>query len=456
MKKSLIFAFLLLCSSLLFAAYNSLGIPDSAEIRQGLLESWFQAPIESLRAKIPEIYTNDIGQKFQVRMEEGESTFNIFVSPQNKINVDVYTDSGIKIEEQYVYPGDAQGAFVVIRDKASGKTLRIRYYFLKNSEVYIQFSPYGKLALTDLIIFGNYAARGVSTGIPFERYYYSSFQEVMKTTKNVLPWDYVLANPDDYHSIQQMIAVIKEKLPLILFTEDAMYDEYNQLVQISNGKTFESQSDLQNQNENKKLFLSSAGFVKWIADGLVEPIAGSQLKREPLITETVKVKDTGYQGILSQKYSLFFALDWIRNLASALVSVYSGQTYLFSNSGVDVNINPFASAITETGVENIVTFIENSGYTIEVLKSMLYVLAATEPGTFYFGAIRGTDRTVKPEVMAFNECVAFFPYFLNDGAFDCAVFMNGRQMTLENFCMYYPDTFVYLTRVKSSENFFPQ
>ena len=103
MKKSLIFAFLLLCSSFLFAAYNSLGIPDSAEIRQGLLESWFHSPIESLRAKVPEIYTNDIGQKFQVRMEEGESTFNIFVSPQNKIKVDVYTDSGVKEEEQYVY-----------------------------------------------------------------------------------------------------------------------------------------------------------------------------------------------------------------------------------------------------------------------------------------------------------------------------------------------------------------
>ena len=102
MKKSLIFAFLLLCSSFLFAAYNSLGIPDSAEIRQGLLESWFHSPIESLRAKVPEIYTNDIGQKFQVRMEEGESTFNIFVSPQNKIKVDVYTDSGVKEEEQYV------------------------------------------------------------------------------------------------------------------------------------------------------------------------------------------------------------------------------------------------------------------------------------------------------------------------------------------------------------------
>ena len=178
--------------------------------------------------------------------------------------------------------------------------------------------------------------------------------------------------------------------------------------------------------------------------------------REPLIKETVSVKDNGRQGVLSQKYDLFFSLNWVRNLASAVVSVYSGKTYLFNQSGVDVTINPFASSITDKGVANTVTFVENSGHTVKVLNSLLYVLAATEPGTLYFGAIRGTDRTITPEIMAFNECAAFFPYFQDDGGFACTVFMNGREMTLENFCYYYADDFVYLTRVKSSEQFFPQ
>ena len=31
-----------------------------------------------------------------------------------------------------------------------------------------------------------------------------------------------------------------------------------------------------------------------------------------------------------------------------------------------------------------------------------------------------------------------------------------EEMSLENFCYYYADDFVYLTRVKSSERFFPQ
>ena len=117
---------------------------------------------------------------------------------------------------------------------------------------------------------------------------------------------------------------------------------------------------------------------------------------------------------------------------------------------------PFSVGITKDGVKNPVTFIEDTGYNIAVLKSLLYVLAATEPGTFYFGAIRETDKTVIPEIKVFNQNVVFMPYFNSDGSFNCYVFMNGRELTLEDFCMIYGSDFVYLTKVKSSREFFPQ
>ncbi len=437
-----------------FAAYNRLGIPDSSEIRARLEELWFTAPLSEVRMNPPEIRANNNGEKFQIRLEENETTFNVFVSPRALIKVNVFSDKGMYTEEQELYPGDAAGSWVLIRDKRNGKPLRIRYYFLKNSEVFIQFTPQGKIALADLVIFGHYAARGVPTGMPFEKFYSASFEDVMTITETKLPWNYVLADPQQYNGIKQMIAVIREKLPSITIVQDAMYDESGELVHISNGRKFEK-AEKSGVPENN-IILSSAGFVKWIADGLVEPMSGGLLKRDPLIKETVDVKDNGRQGVLSQKYDLFFSLNWVRNLASAVVSVYSGKNYMFNQSGVDVTINPFASSITDKGVANTVTFVENSGHTVAVLPSLLYVLASTEPGTLYFGAIRGTDRTVSPEIMAFNECVAFFPYFMDDGAFACNVFMNGREMTLENFCYYYADDFVYLTRVKSSERFFPQ
>ena len=453
MKKLLCLITALCISVPFFAAYNRLGIPDSSEIRRGLEERWFTAPLSEIRMNQPEIRANDNGEKFQIRLEENDSTFNVFVSPRALVKVNVFSDKGMYTEEQELYPGDIAGSWVLIRDKRSGKALRIRYYFLKNSEVFIQFTPQGKTALADLVIYGNYAARGVPTGMSFEKFYSASFDDVMNITETKLPWNYVLIDTDMYQSMKQMCAVIRERLPSITLVQDAMYDEKNELVHISTGKKFENIE--KSDNSEKKLLLSSAGFVKWIADGLVEPVSGGLLMREPLIKETVSVKDNGRQGVLSQRYDLFFAMNWVRNLASAVVSVYSGKNYLFNQSGVDVTVNPFASSITEKGVANTVTFVENSGYTVPVLNSLLYVLAATEPGTLYFGAIRGADRTVSPEIMAFNECVAFFPYFQDDGSFACAVFMNGREMSLENFLYYYYEDFVYLTRVKSSERFYP-
>ena len=453
MKKFFLIIAGLVLFSPLFARYNRLGIPDSSEIRDCLEEQWFTAPLSEVRLNQPEIRANDNGEKFQIRLEENESTFNVFVAPHAVIKVNVYSDKGMFTEEQDLYPGDAAGSWVLIRDKRTGKPIRIRYYFLKDSDVYVQFSPQGKIALADLVIYGNYAARGVPTGMPFSKFYTASFEDVMNITETKLPWSYVLADPQIYHSMKQMAAVIRERLPFISVVNDAMYDENGDLVHISTGKKFENIDE--SDKSEKKLLLSSAGFVKWIADGLVEPLSGGLLKRDPLIQETVFVKDNGRQGVLSQKYDLFFSLNWVRNLASAVISVYAGKIYLSNQSGVDVTINPFASSITDKGVANTVTFVENSGYTVRVLHSLLYVLAATEPGTFFLGAIRGTDRTVTPEVMAFNECVVFFPYFQDDGAFACNVFMNGKEMSLEDFCYFYADDFVYLTRVKSSENFFP-
>ena len=107
----------------LFAAYNRLNIPDSAEIRENLVESWFEAPLSVVRTNLPEIYANEAGEEFQVRLEEDEASFNVFVSPHAVINVDVYSDKGVKVIQQDVYPGDAAGSFVLVRNKKDGKII---------------------------------------------------------------------------------------------------------------------------------------------------------------------------------------------------------------------------------------------------------------------------------------------------------------------------------------------
>lgn len=443
--------FLLLLAAPVFADYNSWGIPDSSEIRKGLKERWFEASLEDVRMNLPEIYDNDAGQKFQVRLEESDTTYMIFVAPCATINVKVYSNKGMSYEQQEIYPGEAPGSWVLVRDKKTNKPIRIRWYFSVDSDIYVQFTPYGRTAVADLLIYGNYASKGASTGIPFDKLYEISFADVMKMTSISLPWKYVTVDGDKFGSVLQMAGMIQKNLGRVMFVQNAMYDEDGKLIQITNGKAF----DTENQDPSK-LYLSSAGFVKWIADGLVEPIAGTKLKRAPLVKETVTVKENGYQGVLSQKYNLFFALDWIRNLAAAITSVNNGKVYMYNEAGTDVTINPFAATISGAGTVNTVTFIEDTGYNVSVLKSLLYVLAATESGNFYFGAIRETDKTITPEIKVFNDCVAFFPYCSSNGSFGCFVYMNGKQISLDDFCMIYPDAYIYLTRARASKDFYPE
>lgn len=449
MKKLILGILLSIAVLPVFALYNSFGVPDSSEIRKDLVETWFEAPLQNVRMNRPEIRTNSVGQKFQIRLEETEDSFNIFVAPYARIEVDVYSDKGKTTEVQDIYPGDAPGGWILVRDKKSGKPLRIRYYFSADSEVFVQFLPFGRTAYCDYLIFGCYAAKGVPTGLPFERFYTSSFEQIVRWTQNSLPWKYAHIQPDDYHSVKQMAAVLQEKSGNIILADDAMYDDKGEPVYISTGKSRKIDA-----SEEGKISVSGAGYLKWIADGIIEPLAGARLKRDPLLEPTVEYKETGFQGILSEKYAVSFSLDWIRNIASGVVSVRSGRNYLYKDSGVDVTIEPFCAELTEKGIENSSGYIENNGYSVRMLKSLLYVLAAENPQIFYFGAIRETDRR-SPEVKIFNECCAFFPYFDSQKRFKCAVFKDGAQMSLEEFFSRYCLDSVSLVKIHVAEEFHP-
>lgn len=451
MKKIFLHLYLVLFFSVFcYAEYNSRGVPDSADIRKGLVEAWFEAPVEELRDKIPEIRSNAAGQKFRVYMEEEDSYYCVYVAAGKSMDVNIFSEGSLVKEQQIVYPGNLPGTWVLIKDKNTNKPLRIRYLFTGDSDVFVQFTPNGKVALADLVIFGEYAAKGVSTGVPFSQFYSASLDDVMLFTKKSLPWNYVLTDSTYYHGVHFMTEAIKSKLPSVVMTDDAMYDEDDFVVSITSGAPLYVDEE---ENSNKR-FLSSAGFAKWIADGLVRPVTGGSLKRSPLIVPTVSVKDIGVQGVRSQKYSLYFTLDWVRNISSAVVSVYAGKNYIYPASGVDVTISPFASSLKEgNGTVNTVSYIPDTGYRTSILRSLLYVLAATEPDTFYLGAVRETDRTITPELKSFSKCVVFFPYFKSDNTFDCKCFIDGRMLSLGDFCLNYPEDYVYLTRMRSSENF---
>lgn len=439
-----------------FALYNRQGIPDSSEIRKKLVESWFTAPLEAVRGKMPELHRNNVGTLFQVRSEETDDYVMVIVAPRQKLSVDMYSGGQVKASTVDVYPANNSGSWILFRNPTTGEPLFIRYYFTSDVDVFMQISPAGSKALADFVVYGSYAARGVPVGIPFQRLYKASFLEVHELTKNTLPWNYINTMPALYHPILQMIAVIRENLDRIHYLEDAAYNEDGNPVYISSGKPRIEAPEIV---EAEELALSSAGFLKWIVDGLVIPVAGSYTRLEPLSIPTVEFRQGSFAEAVRNEYEVSFSLNWTRNLAAAVLSIYAGRNFYHNTSGCDVQVEPFSSEISKDGkLANSLGYLQDSGYRINTIKGLLYVLAATEPGKMYLGAIRQNNRSVteSPEVHFFTEGVAIFPYFDAYNRFEVVIFEKGKEISLETFMEKYKDSHVHLVRINASERFFPQ
>ena len=458
MNKRMGFLSLLLMLAVLpaFAVYNRQGIPDSSEIRQKLVESWFTAPVEAVRGKMPELHRNNIGTVFQVRPEEDGNHLMIIIAPRQKLAVDMYSGGQVHASTVDVYPATNAGSWILFRDIKTGSPEFIRYYFANDSGVFMQISSVGSKALADFVVYGSYAARGVPVGIPFQRLYKTSFQEVFDLTEKTLPWNYINIMPALYHPVLQMIAVVRENLDRIHYLEDAAYDEDGNPIYISTGKHRVEAPEIV---EAGGLALSSAGFLKWIVDGLVIPVAGSYTRLDPLLVPTVEFRQGSFAESVQGEYEVSFSLNWTRNLAAAVLSIYSGRNFYHDTSGCDVQIEPFSSEVSASGqIVNSLGYLEDSGYKINSIKGLLYVLAATEPGKMYLGAVRQSNTNLpdSPEVHFFTEAVAIFPYFNAYNQFEVVIFEKGREISLETFMEKYKDSYLHLVRINASERFFPQ
>lgn len=449
--------FLFIAAFPLAAEHNRLGVPDSSEIRAAAAERWFYADLEVLRENRTELRRNPVGQNFQIRLEENDLYYSVIVAPETFLTVDFYTENGMKRDTVSEYPADAAGSWIFMRDSRTGKPVHIRYYFAADSDVYVQFYPNKgdvKKSLADFVINGCFAARGVPCGVPFESFYTASFSDVLTFTGKSLPWKYSDVHPEQFHGTLQMIGVIRKNLKRIRSEWDACYNEDGKPVKISDGKKRVVPAD---EEAEKKLSLSSAGFVKWIVDGIIEPMAGSLTFLDPLLRPTVKYNPVGSKGIKNEKENVNFTLDWTRNLAAARLSIQTRKKYLYEESGVDVNIEPFSAEVSASGINSVAGYLKNTGYDIKRLRPVMYVLGVTEPTYFYLAAVKRRIPASgnKPEYYVFDQTAVIFPFFDKNRQFGCVVFEDGEELTLAQFVNRYPDSYVHLTRVLSTDRFFP-
>ena len=280
---------------------------------------------------------------------------------------------------------------------------------MPDGEVYADFFPGKEKCLADFVVFGAVAAGGVPVPVGFDRFYTATLEELSRLTRYTLPWNYTKVFSYSYDGVKQMIGLVRFLLPSLH----------------KSGKI---------SGEG-----ASLNFVKWIVDGLVKPLTGGTVRLEEEQTDAK-------------------SLENIRTLAAAAISARTDIVYDRNTSGADVKTDAFAYYIDADGVPKNTGYAFNSGYPVELLKPLFYVLAVTEADRFFLGAVRqGTVQTAggTAERQVFTGTAAFFPWFDSQGRFRLSVFEKGEEYTIDEFAKKYRGGFVSLVRIKASRDFFP-
>lgn len=455
MKSKIFFCgiiYILVISGLLFAAKSNsyvreeiqlaavrgiLSIPDSSSVREQSMESWITAPVSAVIDRECENIQTDFGQVFQVRAEREGSEVAIIFAPR---------------ENNYNFYTKAPGSWVIYRDYYSGKVLRVNVYFQLDSRIYVCLRPDNQpkkpKSEVDLIIYGAYACRGVPLGLEFSEVMKLSFSELFNLTKETIPWNYVKSDYRNYMNNKEICKKIRRKLPQFEYIEDAAYDEFEKPVFISTGE--------ERSGTPGKIGINCSGFTKWVVDGITIALSGSATKIEALKQPTIELAGTLYRA-QAEEEEMFRSYDWIRNLSTAAVCAERDKEFPAGTLGVDVQVNPFAGLKSPDGTVRNVGFVPKTGYEINMLKPLLYVLAATEPDMIYLAAVKSCMGNTEnnPETWTFHHDLVFLPYFDEAGICHINVFESGVETSFDEFVAANQGTYVYLCRVKSTDRFQP-
>ncbi len=436
LKLSILLSMALINCFVLYAQNNIDNYPESASIRSELIDYWFEQDIALLKDQSSSILQNELGDYFLVRAEEKNNVMEIIVAPlvlqtlsvqesslvDNKEPSFQATDDSLVVE---TWPKDGIGSWILYRDAITGKNIKIRYYFSYERELFIEFLPGKNKSYANFSIFSALVAHNAPVPVSLDYFYTASLKDIKILTRKILPWHYVSMESINFADTIQMVRKIRTLLPdakkAEMFTSDT----------------------------------SSYDFLKWIVDGLVVPLVGGKLYDEPLYVATIEP-----DFMMGERNNTHKSYDFVRNLAAAAISADTSLPYTYKTSNADVKIEPFSVFTNEDGKEERINFVTDIGYQVNILKPLLYLLTATQGDLFYLGAVRelkeasALGRTA--EQYYYENAVAFFSWFDEQGKFHVTVFENGAEFTLQQFVNKYSDSFVYLVRVKSSMNFFPE
>lgn len=433
-------------------------IPDSVEVRESLIDSWFSAPLEKVMQREAETYTDSKGNTFTVSGKYAEDEKDCYA-----ISIVPVLTRYRPVERGLVSPG----TWILYRNAETGAPLFIKVHPRENSALSIRLHPALKKAhsgksFIDICLFNAYVCRDISLGLPFERLYAVSLERLRELTKAVIPW--YLFDPPPYSPVKAMAKIVENHSYRLVQIKDGCFDHDGNPVHISDLQAqteFEITAALNMRQIRSEVIggIDAAGFAKWIIDGMVRPVAGQGTIIQSLKLST-SVPKTHFTKPYLETRNIFFGLDWIRNLGSAALSLNLKRTVYPADSGLDVTSCPFAlteaaplplkeSAEMESAQPAFLGYQPHAGYQTSYIIPLLYYLTVAEPGHFYLACIN--SDTEDASVRVYDKVAVFLPYFDNWGEFHLDIYEGNEPISPNDFIEKYKDTYTAIIRVWAPE-----
>jgi hypothetical protein len=430
----------------------SAGIEDDSALRLSLRDEWFLDTADRVLAKKSQIHHLPGGSRIQVRTEATTGEFAVILAREL---------TGPDGQTMGTFPSWAQGSWLYVRRRADGAPLRILVFPRSDSRTYIQFRPLGGgRCLMDMVLYDAYLSWSQPVPISFERLLAMPVETVYAAMGEKFKRRYFDPDPANYRDLRLFISRLRSRLPELSFRDDGAIDAQGRYVFI---ETLEAQDG--------KGGLNCSGFAKWVVDGILRPRSGQRLDIAPL-KQPFGQRGSSFTSVWEDLRDPFFGLDWTRNLASRVWSVFRSPNYS-GTADFEVRDLPFSQLVLRgqpsaapepsPALKNYPGYLENSGFGVEGLRPLLYTLAIDEPGRIYLASVNnetGPPSTPEnprglPRMRQHFHIAVLVPYFDEYSGFHVAVFESAEETRFTRFLARYPGHNVNLVRIPVEGPFDP-
>jgi hypothetical protein len=265
----------------------------------------------------------------------------------------------------------------------------------------------------------------------FESLLTAPLERIMRLAEPAVDWGLLqpAEQTDADAAVERTAASIRRALPRLGDAEDGAMDAAGRMVFIRDGSP-----------QGATAGLNCSGFAKWVVDGFFRPLAGSPTDIATLKQRDLGIRGNRWTGPLEESRDPYFGIDWSRHLARELARARGEGT-----GGVEASDVRDAPGFA---------YVDDVGYAIADLPTVLFRLARTAPGRIYLGSVNRAAPG-DPGLRQHEHLVVLLPYVDAGRVFRVAAFERSSETSTGSLLKRYPSDFIHLVRFDARGDFDP-